>query len=165
VEDNIEWMISDFYCGANATLHSENITLDSEQCVVLHKADQDPNTFPWWKLHDTCCGVALAYDIVSRDSFNQMRGMYYDIRKNTRFKTPRIYLVGSNTDLEARSEVATSEGENLARELGLEDPFFEVSAKTGENIDDVIHNVVREIQEHRAQTPQTWMHWLFKSTK
>jgi GTPase SAR1 family protein len=70
--------------------------------------------------------------------------------------------VGNKTDLKAEREVATSEGENLARELGLEESFCEVSAKTGENIDEVFFNVVHKIRKYQAET---WIQWVFNSIK
>jgi hypothetical protein len=67
--------------------------------------------------------------------------------------------LGNNSDLEAEREVLISKEEELARKLGLEDCFCEVSAKTGENIDEAIHNFVRQIRRCRAQT---WIQWLLK---
>lgn len=44
----------------------------------------------------------------------------------------------------ARREVSRFEGEQLARSLLLNVPFFETSAKTGESVDDMFEAVVRE---------------------
>jgi GTPase SAR1 family protein len=51
---------------------------------------------------------------------------------------PTLFLVGNKSDLPNRA-VQTQEGENLANELNA--TYFEVSAKTGNRIDDLFLRV------------------------
>ena len=56
---------------------------------------------------------------------------------------PRI-IVGSMCDLEDR-QVSTKEGQTLADTWGV--PFIECSGKTGENVREVFHALVKEIEK------------------
>ena len=70
--------------------------------------------------------------------------------------------MGNKRDLEARRQVATVEAVVLAVKLRLGEPFYEVSAKTGENVDQVFYSVVREIRRWHSETGTKR---LFKSIK
>jgi len=48
-------------------------------------------------------------------------------------KYPPVVLTGNKCDLDDSREISQAEGEYLANERGI--PFFETSAKTGQNID------------------------------
>ncbi len=53
------------------------------------------------------------------------------------------YQTGSTTA--AKRQVSRLDGEALARELMLQVPFFEASAKTGENVEDLFEATIREV--------------------
>jgi len=53
-----------------------------------------------------------------------------------------MILVGNKIDLADKREVGTTEGAELAKSFGL--PFFETSAKTRVNIEEVFYQAVRE---------------------
>ena len=92
-----------------------------------------------------CDGFIFCYRINRRDQFEQLeeiRKCVLSYRQNNVFP---LVLVGTWCDDESRREVTRDEGENLARSWGC--PFFEASAKTRVNCDEVFHQVVREIWE------------------
>ena len=90
---------------------------------------------------NSVCALVV-YDISSRDSFNNVSTWIEDC-KNQSPKTIYMVLVGNKSDLEDRRQVSKEEGEELAGKYGLH--FYETSAKTGDNVDDIFKDSVNEI--------------------
>lgn len=107
-----------------------------------------------WDLHMRGSdGFLLVYSTTSRSSFNRVRKLYNRIHASresagTSMPTP-ILLVGNKSDLATDREVALSEGNALARDLGCE--FIETSAKDDINVEEAFHNITRIIQRQRTQ--------------
>ncbi|KAL7430113.1 hypothetical protein ACHAXH_006222 [Discostella pseudostelligera] len=91
-------------------------------------------------------GYALVFSITSRSSFENV------IKINEALlnalgdapDVPRV-LVGSQKDLADEREVTTQQAQSLAASWGV--PFLECSSKTGENISEVFHVLLREIEK------------------
>ena len=62
--------------------------------------------------------------------------------KNQADANALIFLVANKKDKEEEREVATSKGEQFAREKGLHG-FFETSAKTGEGVEETFMSAAR----------------------
>ena len=84
----------------------------------------------------------IVYDISSRYSFNNISAWIEDC-KNYSPKTILIVLVGNKSDLEDRRQVSTEEGQELADKYGI--LFYETSAKTGINVENIFFNSADEI--------------------
>ena len=52
-------------------------------------------------------------------------------------------MCGNKVDLEAERKITTKDGEKAAEKLGI--PFMETSAKTGNNVVEAYHELVRNI--------------------
>jgi len=94
---------------------------------------------PYFK--NTACALVV-YDITDRNSFNNV-GDWIEEIKHLAPKTLLIVLVGNKSDLGFKREVKTEEGQELADKLGL--IFYETSAKTGYNVENVFLKSAGEI--------------------
>ena len=72
------------------------------------------------------CNVAL------KESFEKVRS-WYQRAKQLGGEDIEPILIGNKSDLSANREVSTSEGQALAKELGI--PFMETSALSGDNVE------------------------------
>ena len=84
----------------------------------------------------------IVYDISNRDSFTNVCSWIEDC-KNQCPKTVYMILVGNKSDLEEEREVRKEEGQDLADKYAIN--FFETSAKTGKNVEEVFNNSAEQI--------------------
>merc|ERR1712065_57001 len=61
-----------------------------------------------------------------------------------------LIVVGSKCDLDSDREVPTAEGKSLAEKFDV--PFFETSAKTRVNVDEVFFELVRLVKRYKTET-------------
>jgi len=90
---------------------------------------------------NSACAL-LVYDITKRESFTNIK-TWVDECKNQTAKTIFLVLVGNKSDLKNQREVSFEEGQELADKLGI--PFYESSAKTGENVEQIFNKSADEI--------------------
>jgi Ras family protein len=92
-----------------------------------------------------CDGYALVFSIADRRSFNMVPALN-DSLLNTLATTdvPRI-LIGSMADLEEQRQVSYEEGVQLGKTLGT--AYLECSAKTGDNVAEVFHHLLKDISK------------------
>ena len=83
--------------------------------------------------------VFVVYDISGKTSFDNIPKWINFIKS---IENTTIVLCGNKIDLENR-EVKEEEGEELAKKEGIS--FFEVSAKTNDNIKNMFYNVIAEL--------------------
>ena len=91
----------------------------------------------------TDCAI-IVYSITNRNSFEHIPTWIEDF-KNQRLETSMIVLVGNKAHKENKREVSYDEGKSLAQKYGIQ--FFEVSAKTGQNIDELFYYTIDEISK------------------
>jgi GTPase KRas protein len=84
-------------------------------------------------------GFILVYSITQRSSFECLEQHYQKMIKTN--PAAKFILVGNKHDKGQQREVATEEGYQQARAWGC--PFYEVSAKTRHNFEDIFTNLVR----------------------
>ena len=82
--------------------------------------------------------VFVVYDISSRSSFKNVSSWISFIKS---IESTTIILCGNKTDL--NREVQKSEGEQFAQKEGIS--FFEVSAKTNENVKSMFYTVIADL--------------------
>ena len=86
--------------------------------------------------------ACVVYDITNRNSFQNIKSWIEDCRKQSP-KTVFLVLIGNKVDLENRREVSYEEGSIYAQKNGM--LFFETSAKTGKNIEEIFIKSSNEI--------------------
>ena len=87
----------------------------------------------------------IVYDISSKESFNNVSTWIEDCWSQSP-KTITLILVGNKCDLDEERQVTFEEGEEFAKDNGM--LFFEASAKTGHNIEQVFEQSAIEIVEN-----------------
>jgi len=96
----------------------------------------------------SCEGYVLVYSITSRLSFDQLPPFKQLISRVKEEENPHILILGNKSDLIKYREVATSEGEALAKQVGA--LFMEASAKTRTNIEEGFYALVRTISQEKG---------------
>ena len=86
-------------------------------------------------------GIILMYDVTERNSFNNIRNWMKQIEANAD-KSIRKVLVGHKCD-EPNRVVTEEEGKKLAEDFNI--GFFESSAKSNKNVNEVFYYLVKEI--------------------
>ncbi|KAJ6325296.1 hypothetical protein OIU76_012389 [Salix suchowensis] len=103
-------------------------------------------------------GILLVYDVTDESSFNNIRNWIRNIEQHASDNVNKI-LVGNKADMdESKRAVPTSKGQALADEYGIK--FFETSAKTNLNVEEVFFSIARDIKQRISETdsraePQT----------
>ena len=92
---------------------------------------------------NSVCAI-IVYDITNRESFNNIN-TWIDDCKSQSPKTVFFVLVGNKIDLENERKVDYNEGLNFAKENQMF--FFECSAKTGKNVEDIFYKSAEHIAE------------------
>lgn len=90
-------------------------------------------------------GILLLYDVTNLKTFQGVKEWINQIRQEVSNKTI-IFLIGNKIDLNDQITVSTDEGRKVAEENCL--PFYEASAKTGENIDNIFNDLYKKIGQN-----------------
>ena len=89
-------------------------------------------------------GVMLVYDVTNSETYENLKYWMQSIKNNLGENMGEIpiIIIGNKIDCQER-EVSVEEAENFWKEQGF--PYFETSAKTGENIDKTIKFLVKQV--------------------
>jgi len=93
-------------------------------------------------------GFLLVYSVAVKQSFVDVQPLREHIDRVKKGLPSPIILVGNKCDLKEERSVSKEDGERLAHEWGC--TFFETSAKTGENVQEVFQAVVQEMKGKRS---------------
>ncbi|XP_010543444.1 PREDICTED: ras-related protein RABE1d-like isoform X2 [Tarenaya hassleriana] len=95
-------------------------------------------------------GILLVYDVTDESSFNNIRNWMKNIEQHASDNVDKI-LVGNKADMdESKRAVPTAKGQALADEYGIK--FFETSAKTNLNVEQVFLSIARDIKQRLTET-------------
>lgn len=88
-------------------------------------------------------GILLVYDVTDEASFNNIKNWMKNIEQHASENVMKV-LVGNKCDLgEARRAVPTEKAKALATEHKM--MFFEASAKSGANVEEIFTKIARDI--------------------
>ena len=93
--------------------------------------------------NNSTCAIVV-YDISKKKSFDSVREWIEECKYYTNDKI-HLVLVGNKQDLNEERKVSYIEGKSLADEYGM--VFFESSALTGYNINEIFYDSCRQINE------------------
>nr|GMC92788.1 ras-related protein RABE1c-like [Ipomoea batatas] len=95
-------------------------------------------------------GILLVYDVTDESSFNNIRNWIRNIEQHASDNVNKI-LVANKADMdESKRTVPTSKGQALADEYGIK--FFETSAKTNMNVEEVFFSIARDIKQRLSES-------------
>ncbi|XP_033122577.1 ras-related protein Rap-2a-like [Anneissia japonica] len=97
-------------------------------------------------------GFLIVFSITSKQSFGDVVNIREQILRVKGKDTVPIVLVANKADLDKERQVPTSEGMILANRWGV--PFYETSAKTRQNVNEIFADCVVEIM-HLLQPQKT----------
>ena len=87
-------------------------------------------------------GFILVYDVTNQNSFKNIRDWIKDIEESGQINSCKV-LVGLKCDNESYRVVTEEEGRKLANDLNMN--FFETSAKTNKNVNEIFNCISTEI--------------------
>lgn len=97
-------------------------------------------------------GFVLVFSIIAQSTFNDLPDLREQIlRVKDKDDVPMV-LVGNKCDLTDQRVITTDQGEDLARKFGC--AFLEASAKTRVNVDQIFHDLIRQINKHSPPPKQ-----------
>ena len=96
-------------------------------------------------------GIILIYDVTLIESFHNVKNWIKQIKEEVTDKVS-IILVGNKIDMENQRVVSKEEGEKMAASYGLK--FFECSAKTGENVEEIFKDIVTKTVENFSKVDE-----------
>ena len=91
-------------------------------------------------------GIMIAYDVTSQETYESLKYWIQSIKTNIGEDLDHIPIIilGNKIDSEDR-EVKTEDAEAFCKKENY--PYFETSAKTGENIDQAVRFLVKKLME------------------
>eukprot|EP00009_Paramoeba_aestuarina_P005969 CAMPEP_0201507564 /NCGR_PEP_ID=MMETSP0161_2-20130828/1207_1 /ASSEMBLY_ACC=CAM_ASM_000251 /TAXON_ID=180227 /ORGANISM="Neoparamoeba aestuarina, Strain SoJaBio B1-5/56/2" /LENGTH=180 /DNA_ID=CAMNT_0047901973 /DNA_START=175 /DNA_END=717 /DNA_ORIENTATION=+ len=93
-------------------------------------------------------GVLVVYDLSQRSSFDDLEDLFYE---GSRYcERAMKFLIANKLDLQQERVVKTEEGRHQSEQLGASH-FFEVSAKTNENVEELVQTVAYELLQRKNQ--------------
>lgn len=92
----------------------------------------------------------IVYSVTDSESFESVDGWLNSLRENAE-PDITLFLLANKCDCDSDRTVTTEQGQEKARSMGAH--FYEVSAKTGQNIEDVFTDIPKYFLEN--QSPDT----------
>jgi small GTP-binding protein len=97
-------------------------------------------------------GFVLVYSITSQSTFNDLQDLREQILRVKDTEDVPMILVGNKCDLEDERVVGKDQGQQLARSWNCE--FLETSAKQKINVNEIFHDLVRQINRKTPENPK-----------
>jgi len=127
--------------------YRKQVEIDGTQCMleILDTAGTEQFTAMRDLYMKNGQGFVLVYSIIAQSTFNDLPDLREQIlRVKDKDEVPMI-LVGNKCDLQDQRVITTDQGEDLARKFGC--AFLEASAKTRVNVDQIFHDLIRQINK------------------
>ena len=114
--------------------------------VLWDIAGQQKFSFIRGQFYQGAQAILLIYDLTRSETLDDVRNWYKDLLRSIGYKGMSIGLLcGNKNDLTHMRKVNTKDGQTLADELNLQ--YFETSALTGENINELFYAIAKALAE------------------
>lgn len=89
--------------------------------------------------------MIIVYDITDEKSFQRCQEWFQSVKSSVKFHIP-IFLVGNKSDLESKRKVTPQDvQEFVSQQTSRGMKSWETSAKSGENVSDLFHQLAEDI--------------------
>ncbi len=128
--------MSEYSITVGADFFSYNLEFDDKifKLILMDTAGSERFRSVTRGYYKNCSFALVVYDVTDKNSFNSIRQWIGECQ-NYANKNIHMVLVGNKIDLNEQRKISKEEGKELADEFKMD--FFEASAKTGENIEDI----------------------------
>lgn len=136
---------SEYYDPTIEESYRKPVTVDDEeyQLEIVDTAGQEEFT----SFRDSSLshgdGFLLVFAIISLSSWGELKSLREKIQRVKDSDTTPMVIIGNKADLRNERTVTTEEAEEYCNAVNC--PYLETSAKTGHNVAESFHQVVREI--------------------
>lgn len=93
-------------------------------------------------------GIMVVYDVTSTPSFNHVHKWMKDISNMAPLNVP-VILIANKADNNRYREISKEDGEVLAEHYNI--PFFEVSARSGLNVELAFNELIKMLMEQKEE--------------
>ena len=94
-------------------------------------------------------GFLIVYSVTQKVTFDGVEKFYKQILRVREEPSYPMVLLANKVDLEAKRVVPRQDGVDYAKARGM--PYFETSAKTGQNVEEAFCAIVREINARQPK--------------
>eukprot|EP01097_Dermamoeba_algensis_P000537 TRINITY_DN1184_c0_g1_i1.p1 TRINITY_DN1184_c0_g1~~TRINITY_DN1184_c0_g1_i1.p1 ORF type:complete len:196 (+),score=24.35 TRINITY_DN1184_c0_g1_i1:120-707(+) len=148
----IRYVENDFAEGKAANFDTKEKTVNFEgrniQLCITDTAGQERFRTLTSSYYRNADAIIIVYDITNRESFQDVEGY---IKEGERYgaSTSQKFLVGNKIDKASDRQITPANGEQLAQRHKI--PFFETSAKTGENVEKLFLQIIKTLSLNSPQ--------------
>merc|ERR1712228_414364 len=90
-------------------------------------------------------GIILVYDVTDKGTFDQISTSWLETVRQNASQNGVMCLVANKCDMTQHRQVSIEEGQLFAKENDM--PFFEASAKSGYNVEEMFTAIARILSE------------------
>jgi len=132
--------------------YRKQVLIDDTTCLldILDTAGQEEYSAMKDHYMETGQGFVLVYNITNRTSFEEIESFRTQILRVKERESVPMVLSGNKCDLEQFRQVTREEGGGYAMSHYMR--FYETSARTVQNIDNLFFDLIREIRKTATDT-------------
>ncbi|MHA1449069.1 MAG: Rab family GTPase [Candidatus Hodarchaeales archaeon] len=100
--------------------------------------------------YDAANGIVLIFDLTDPSSLDRARSWVSEASENLKEEIP-VIIAANKHDMTDKIQISSEEAKNFVSVSKLSGPLLNTSAKSGENIEELFENVIREIVKRQPE--------------